>query len=122
MCDILPSMPATTPITINTQGSANPGKVNISLSGNNDNGVTGVTFAATQGDARTYNVSGLSSFLQNSDGTAVADPLPVSASTPSGTLVGKTGSASTTPYIYSVAPVSQYEDDGVGAPEIQVDP
>ena len=119
---MLPSMPATTPITINPQGSANPGKVNISLSGNNDNGVTGVTFAVTQGDATTYNVSGLSSFLQNSNGSAVADPLAVSASTPSGTLVGKPGSSSTTAYRYSVAAQSVYEGDGGGAPEIQVDP
>ena len=114
---------ATTPITINPQGTPNPSKVNISISGNEDNGVTGVTFSVTAGDTTTYNVSGLSAFLQNSNGTAVNDPLAVSASAPSGTLVAKPNSNSTTAYMYSVAPQSSYEPPpGGGNAEIQVDP
>jgi hypothetical protein len=114
---------ATTPITINAQGTPNPSKVNVSISGNQDNGVTGVTFSATAGDTRTYNVSGLSTFLQNSNGTAVNDPLAVSASSPSGTLVPKPNSNSATAYTYLVAPQSSYEPPpGGGNAEIQVDP
>ena len=113
-----------TPITINPQGNANPSPANISKSGNNDNGVTGVFFQVTPANpSKSFSISGLSGFLQNSDGTSVADPLTLSSGNSSANLVPKSSTTTGRTYTYTVsAGTGAAGPPDTGDAQIQVDP
>jgi hypothetical protein len=112
-----------TPVTIHKGGNPKPDPVRISKSGQSDNGVTGIYFAVAGGNSRSYNVSGLSSFMQTEAGGPVSDPLLVEPGTNSANLVPMPAAAAGQTYTYTVtAPDKDGAPFETGDAQIQVDP